>query len=67
MTATTKNLLLRSIQEFEKTPQEKRTEKINHCKHNLQMHQEGLTRIGIGYANQFVQGAEIFLRIYKNK
>ena len=67
MTAITKKLLRDTIDFYNLLPKEERPKKIAFLNKQLQQHKNGVENIGLGYAEHFVQGTEIFLRIYKNK
>lgn len=64
MTHETKALLLRTIAEYEQMGDEQKSTAKNSIKKNLETHEKSLEAIGMGYADAFVNGAKIFLRIY---
>lgn len=64
MTAETKAILKRSINEFLSVSEQERENMVQHVRKELQRHKRGLDSIGMGLANDYVVAGEIFLRIY---
>jgi len=64
MTAETKAILKRSINEFLSVSEQERENMVQHVRKELQRHKNGLNSIGMGLANDYVVAGEIFLRIY---
>lgn len=67
MTAETKDLLLRSIANFENQSPEDKKHSLEFVRKQVQKHYDNENVIGLGFANHYVSAGEIFLRIYKNK
>lgn len=64
MTAETKAILKRSINEFLSVSEQERENMVQHVRKELQRHRKGLNSIGMGLMNDYVVAGEIFLRIY---
>lgn len=64
MTAETKTILKRSINEFLSVSEQERENMVQHVRKELQRHKRGLDSIGMGLSNDYVVAGEIFLRIY---
>ena len=67
MTAETKAILKRSINEFLSVSEQERENMVQHVRKELQRHKKGLNLIGMGLANDYVVAGEIFLRLYDIK
>lgn len=65
MTPQTKEILLKTISFYKDFSPKEKQEKIDFIKNKLKEHNQAIENIGLGYAEHFVSGAEIFLRIYK--
>lgn len=65
MTAETKAILKRSINEFLSVSEQERENMVQHVRKELQRHRKGLNSIGMGLMNDYVVAGEIFLRIYE--
>lgn len=64
MTAETKAILKRSINEFLSVSEQERDNMVLHVRKEVQRHRKGLNSIGMGLVNDYVVAGEIFLRIY---
>lgn len=67
MTHRTKSILKRSINEFLSVSDEYKDEMVLHVQNQLKDHENALKHIGMGLDEDMVQGARIFLRIFKYK
>ena len=65
MTPRTKEYLLRSIPDFKTFSATKKKEVIEGLEYHIKCHYEALNNIGMGYSEDQVKAAEIFLRIFK--
>lgn len=65
MTPRTKEYLLRSIPDFKTFSATKKKEVIEGLEYHIKCHYEAINSIGVGYVEEQVQAAKIFLRIFK--
>lgn len=64
MTAETKNILKRSINEFLSSTDEEKESYISLVQNKIKEHERALESIGVGYSDNFVTAGKIFLRIF---
>lgn len=62
LTPEAKNLYHRSFGEYSAAPKEKRPQMLAHLQKQLTDHENGLDKIGFGYADDYVQAAKFFLQ-----
>lgn len=67
MTPRTKQYLLNSIPDFKAFSATKKKEVIEDLKYRIKSHYEAVNNIGIGYVEDQVIAAKIFLRIFNKE
>ena len=65
MTNRTKQMLLGSIDYYNKLSVLEKSNGIDFVKNQLHSHETSIKSIGVGFENNVIQAANIFLRIYK--
>lgn len=67
MTIETKNILIRTLNQFETFSDTQKENGIKSIKEQIEAHHKAMNSIGVGFAEHQVRATTIFLRIIKNK
>lgn len=67
MNIQTKNILIRTINQFNTFSDTQKENGIKSIKEQIEAHERAVKSIGVGFAEHQVTAATIFLRIIKNK
>jgi len=66
MTQESKNILVRSINDFRASTDTNKEHMVEFVDESVKSHEKAVKSIGIGYAEHLYVAGKVFLRIYKN-
>ena len=67
MNTQTKNILIRTLNQFDTFSDTQKEYWVDKIKEQIEAHERAIKSIGVGFAENQVQSGRIFLRLFKNK